>query len=234
MVWAGHPVGPAGAHSPTAPRDAPRPPRRARCPSLRKPAGRRKQGVTDVPVGPGRGTGDCTWLPTGQLHADHLEPPCGAGPALGRTQNLLKTRPSSAPWPHSPWGSDSRRPHGLASARSPTPPSVLGAGVTGTLLGPRFPSLPRALVSSACGSTGHTSAHAHHLTTHDTHTHHTRYTQTLTPPHAHHTHTHIFLFVFLELHPWMAYGGSKARGPIRYVATGLHYSHSNSGSVSHP
>ena len=30
-----------------------------------------------------------------------------------------------------------------------------------------------------------------------------------------------------------AYGGSQARGRIRAVASGLHYSHSNSGSEPH-
>ena len=37
------------------------------------------------------------------------------------------------------------------------------------------------------------------------------------------------LFAFSRAAP-AAYGGSQARGPIRAVATGLHHSHSNSGS----
>ena len=42
------------------------------------------------------------------------------------------------------------------------------------------------------------------------------------------------LFHFLLFRaPLMAYGGSQARGLIRAVATGLHQSHSNSGSQPH-
>ena len=40
------------------------------------------------------------------------------------------------------------------------------------------------------------------------------------------------LFVFSRATP-MANGGSQARGPIRAVATGLHQSHSNTGSKPH-
>ena len=39
----------------------------------------------------------------------------------------------------------------------------------------------------------------------------------------------IYLFVFSRATP-TAYGGSQARGLIRAVATGLHHSHSNTGS----
>ena len=40
------------------------------------------------------------------------------------------------------------------------------------------------------------------------------------------------LFAFPRATP-MAYGGSQARGQIGAVATGLHHSHSNAGSLTH-
>ena len=42
-----------------------------------------------------------------------------------------------------------------------------------------------------------------------------------------------FFLVFSRANP-TARGGSQARGLIRAVATGLHYSHSNAGSKPHP
>ena len=44
--------------------------------------------------------------------------------------------------------------------------------------------------------------------------------------------TELFFFFFLRAVP-MAYGGSQARGQIRALATGLHHSHSNTGSEPH-
>ena len=44
------------------------------------------------------------------------------------------------------------------------------------------------------------------------------------------------LFVVVVAISWAAppaYGGSQGRGPIRTVATGLHQSHSNTGSEPH-
>jgi len=43
-----------------------------------------------------------------------------------------------------------------------------------------------------------------------------------------------FFFVFpLFKVPPTAYAGSQARGQIRAIATGLHHSHSNAGSLTH-
>ena len=42
----------------------------------------------------------------------------------------------------------------------------------------------------------------------------------------------VCLFVFSRAAP-AAYGGSQARGLIGAIATGLHHSHSNSGSEPH-
>ena len=41
-----------------------------------------------------------------------------------------------------------------------------------------------------------------------------------------------FFFFFLRAAP-AAYGGSQVGAPIRAVATGLHHSHSNTGSEPH-
>ena len=40
----------------------------------------------------------------------------------------------------------------------------------------------------------------------------------------------VFFFFFFRAAP-VAYGGSQARGPIRAVATSLHHSYSNAGSM---
>ena len=43
---------------------------------------------------------------------------------------------------------------------------------------------------------------------------------------------YLSIFVFSRATP-TAYGGSQSRGLIGVVAAGLHYSHSNAGSITH-